>query len=300
MNSGSIMIIAFDSMDYDVVNQGHFPHLKQKEYGKVEIEFAKEINDLKTPIIWASFITGKQPSDHGVTEPVKLKWKNLEGLMRLSQKIGLHRSEIIYHALLNLGTKTWRYTKRNFKKKGIKTIFDFAPSRVISLPSYNEEIINAELKELLKRALSDSRWKAQLKRGAFAVFYKKKQEVLAYLENIDWSILMVHFFITDLIQHCFFFNETVINDLYNVMDETVKEISAKTPANCWILIISDHGQKRGLHTKDAFYSSNQILGLKSPKITDFYSLVKKKIFSNSKIQSEREKIKEHLKSLGYF
>jgi len=290
-----ILIVAFDALEYSIVDKGDFPYLKQLEYGKVK---ALSTEALKTPVIWASFITGKPPKEHKVDGFFKGE-KVIVPLADLGCKIGLDKVIGIYRALHLMGL-LHKYNKQHLSKAGIRTIFDFGKTKAISVPSYNEDIVNDELRDLLRGALKGRCQEKELVERAWESFFKEKEEVLRTLKE-DWDLYMVHFFITDILQHYFFSDEARINDLYQEMDKTMGEISLKIRNNCWRLIISDHGMKRGIHTDYGFYSSNQPIGLKEPKITDFYWMVQKRLRRRADTTSteERRKILDHLKKLGY-
>jgi hypothetical protein len=63
---------------------------------------------------------------------------------------------------------------------------------------------------------------------------------------------------------------------------------------------SEHS-KYGEHSNYGFYSFNEKIGLRNPKMTDFFPIILKKLsieFYDDK--RDREKVLEHLKKLGYF
>ncbi len=290
-----IVVVAFDALEYNIVNKGDFPNLKQQEYGKVK---TLGIEALKTPVIWASFITGKPPKEHKVEGFFKGE-KIIVPLADLGCKIGLDKVIGIHRALHLMGFLR-KYNKQHLSKTGIKTIFDFGKTKAISVPSYNEDIVNDELRDSLRGALKGRCREEQLVTRAWDNFFEKKAKALRTLQE-DWDLFMVHFFITDVLQHYFFYDEARINDLYQEMDKTMREISEKIHNDCWKLVISDHGMKRGIHTNHGFYSSNKPLGLKEPKITDFYQMFQKRLRSRPDIASEKERrrILNHLRKLGY-
>jgi len=63
--------------------------------------------------------------------------------------------------------------------------------------------------------------------------------------------------------------------LYKEMDDIAKKCAEK---NCPLLILSDHGMKAigkfGDHSDYGFWSLNLNKNLKTPKITDFYRIIK--------------------------
>jgi hypothetical protein len=81
----------------------------------------------------------------------------------------------------------------------------------------------------------------------------------------------------------FWYKNEYIVEAYKEMDKTVKLIKDKIQGvEHLLLIISDHGQKRGIHTPYGFWSCNKKLGLNVPKITDFADVVRSYLVSKRK------------------
>ena len=64
--------------------------------------------------------------------------------------------------------------------------------------------------------------------------------------------------------------------IYHSLDDFIFNVS-KLIGKDFLLIVSDHGAINGDHSKYGFYSSNKILGLKTPKIIEFKGIIKKMI-----------------------
>jgi arylsulfatase A-like enzyme len=65
---------------------------------------------------------------------------------------------------------------------------------------------------------------------------------------------------------------------YERADKFIEKLENKVPDDTFILVISDHGmQRNGVHSDHAFYSTNTLLGLRNPKITDFYGIITEKL-----------------------
>jgi len=79
------------------------------------------------------------------------------------------------------------------------------------------------------------------------------------------------------IQHVFFRNKIKMMDYYMMFNMFVEDLTKKINDDVAVLIISDHGQKKGIHTEYGFYSCNKKLGLKNPNISDFKELIEKKV-----------------------
>jgi len=287
-----VCIIGLDALDHDIVESLDLKNLKQIEYGKVDL-LLKKNEEAITPILWCNFITGETPDVHGIKS--FLKWENpliekIVSSIPYSVIGGMRRNQLA-SVLRKLG----------FKKRGISsmrqdikcnTLFDYVNDSIaISIPSFNEDEVNEVLRRMLVEAPA-----FRVKSLAWKAFQNRKQRLFNAL-NKEWSLLMTHFYILDVIQHLYFYDTKYIQSVYKKIDSMIKEIKEKVSNDLLFLIISDHGQKRGIHTNYGFYSCNQKLNLIFPKITDFVDIICKKLGVPSK--TEIDKIKERLQSLGY-
>jgi len=232
-----IVILAFDGLDYRIASK--FKTLRQKEYGLINLKGI----DLITPIVWASFVTGLPPNQHGVT----------------AQKVR------------KTGSKNVRI------KSGVKTIFDLPKSFPLWVPSINphptywtKEFTNL----LLEISIRKQNWIEKLRiyeKKLLDVFHDQTKEFIKFL-NKDFNLIMAHFNLLD-----------ALGDAIRKVDQMthytlcvsrfVTELKEKLKGRYFMLIASDHGVA---HQPYAFWSSNIPLNLKNPKITDFYRIILKK------------------------
>ncbi len=94
-----IVILAFDGLEYDFVERFKLNSLKQKQYGKVSIPdqcYFKEVGLFKvfeawSPYVWGAFLTGKLPSQIGLTKETYTKWNNsfLQFLKVIGIRLGM-------------------------------------------------------------------------------------------------------------------------------------------------------------------------------------------------------------------
>ena len=132
---------------------------------------------------------------------------------------------------------------------------------------------------------------------AWKVFEEKKEETLHALTQ-DWNLFMVHFYVLDPLQHLFWHDNELIGKAYAKLDDTVKSIEDRIKdVEHLLLIVSDHGHKKGMHTPYGFHSCNQKLGLKNVKITDFAGIIRRCL--GLPTREEELRVYKHLKSLGY-
>lgn len=293
------LILGVDGAEYDLIASGDFPNLKQVKYGRVEIN----VRPLFTPIVWASFITGMVKEEHGIHGMHKWSSGLIDRLRNWSLETGLSHKiigkNLVYvgRFLEFLGFETKLYDKSDLK---VSTIFDYADRSIaISVPSYNEDPMNQVIRKKEMDALRSGSRKLMKETAdlSWRIFEETREKVFRALTE-DWSIFMVHFYVLDPLQHLFWYDNELIGKAYAKLDETVKLIKDRiTDAECLLLIVSDHGHKKGQHTPYGFYSFNKELKLENPKITDFAGVIRS--YFGLPTREDEMKIYRRLKSLGY-
>jgi predicted AlkP superfamily phosphohydrolase/phosphomutase len=275
-----ILILALDALEYDLVEKWDLKNLKQKEYGKVILPI-KPGEEPATPAMWLSFITGKEPELHNVT--LRVKWKN-PIIDYFSKKFGRlsegkkRKDERVHFFWPGKLLRLLGFKKKMIDRGDIKfsTIFDETKSIAISVPSYNEDKINYEIvKDMMNALGKDASIPKQIVEDKIRIAFLKRKRRLINAIRGDWELLMTHFFILDIIQHTFFYDQKKIRKYYEEIDSIIGKIKKKLPNNVLILIVSDHGQKRGIHTDYGFYSLNKKLCLKNPKMTEFKDIIER-------------------------
>ena len=200
------IILAFDGLEYDFVENFYLENLKQDEYGKVQIpqecffevktgydKITEAWNEPWTPLVWFSFLIGKL-STQGNLGRVK-RWDNkvLNILGTLSAKIGLKEtmSNQMGKMLTALGFSMRPADKRDYN---VPTIFDLTEkSYAINVPVYSKDWSFAltkrpedfnNFKDFVDSALTEEMTK----------FHLLKKPTLCFLEqNTDWDLFMVYF-----------------------------------------------------------------------------------------------------------
>lgn len=268
-----VLIIGIDALEYDLVRKLDLKNLKQLEWGKLSLPLDPG-DEALTPVIWGGFITGSDQSDL------------IKGFRHWKNPIVRFVSENVFQRfkLYKMGCKLGKLLRRfgaEQKPEVVSgnTIFDMGKSFAISIPAYNEDQINFLLREKVMEALEDKITHEEFDNMMDEAFIDRKNRFFEALDK-DWNVLMVHFFLTDLLMHLHFDDDIYAENLYRTMDRLVVKIKkrlakTKKPDDVLILIISDHGIKKGIHTDHAFYSSNKKLGLKDPSILDFYKIIEK-------------------------
>ena len=292
MSKKRIMILGIDALEYTLVEKWDLKHLKQIEYGKTVVPIIKGWKEPATVIVWPCLITGVEPEEMGFTTPIlfvqPFKWffENIHRPIRdfmfrhsyvdnvSEKKVGQEVLNIFKDVTKNAGF-TRPPSKRDIKAP---TIFDNKKIKSVHLhiPVYDEEL------DTLERWIIFDVMDKKIKTSDFVKKYEKEfedrcKEVFHYVEKNDWDLFMTYFYCLDPIQHALFNRKLTIMNWYLKFNEFVGELKKRLPKDVLLLIVSDHGQEKGIHTSYGFYSCNKKLGLKNPKIIQFKEILEKEL-----------------------
>lgn len=273
-----VFVAGIDALEYTLVEKLNLRNLKQVEYGKVAVPYSK----LLTPLIWASFITGT--SEHGIKTFTAARNPLVKVGGSFFRKMGISTYKGPRHFLRRMSLRVGLFTSPVDKRDlQAKTIFDHAKKPVvISIPAYNEwESIHRLRLEYPFVKIIEKHDEAKALECVdlnWRIFNEKLEQTLGELEGGSCDLLMVHFLILDTIGHLYWNKPRKVEDAYRFMDASMGRLLSKVKDQM-VLMVSDHGMKKGSHTKPAFYSSNVKLGLVNPKITDFHDIILEKMRS---------------------
>ena len=271
-----VVIIGLDGLEASLINPDRYPNICQAEHGRINLD---GFNQIQTPQIWTSFITGVMPSEHGIDG-----FKHKTFLSKIEKKYGDYVKKFLSLfglKAVNLVTDVKNtlygyydihpyepYTKEDIR---VPTIFDKIPSsHVISLPVYNEPDVYMDIRRSVSRAVGNKELSHDLSETCLDLLKRETGEFIKYLHK-DINLIMVHLFVADVYGHLYGRNEDKLQELYDLLEEFVGSVknSALT------IILSDHGTKGGLHTPYGFYSLSRPLGLDDPHITEFHDVILK-------------------------
>jgi len=284
MKISKTLIIGIDALEYDLVKEWDLKNLMQEEYGRTQLPIypGEEPN---TRIVWPCFITGKMPHEMGyVTQKVfkpplqffinlffpKIKFilsprrdnpkdmieKNANKRFRLAMEI---------YALLS----RWHLVRKPVRDD-IKaaTIFEtISPSIHLHIPVYDENLPDYSSKVI--EAIENKAYRSIFEMKCMHEFKQRTREVFDWWNKNEWKLFMQYFWLLDGIQHVFYNNPKKIAKFYIMFDEFIGKLREKIDDDTLLLIVSDHGQHKGIHTTHGFYSVNKPLGLRNPKLIDF-------------------------------
>lgn len=280
------LIVAFDGLDYELIQEFNLEHIPQKEFGKIDND--TNITARMTSELFSSFITGETHEVHGVegisyyeNKPGKSILNFLEKHKFRQKYRGFNRLQNTLESLFDI--KKIRYGKKDLE---VDTWFEqIEGSRAMYIPGYNPDMFWESRCEAqpLKYGYGREKMKEFLEERVFEV---RKKNLFGELESDiigSRELLMCHFHLIDFYQdyhkgeHVEGTYRQKLNKMYNQMDNLAKEIKEKAEKQGYeqIIFMSDHGLPgKRQHNKNAFYSSNTpIFPDSQPHITDFHEKI---------------------------
>ena len=196
----------------------------------------KGFSQERTVVLWASFLTGRNMEK---AIPIKTQWE--------------------------------------FKLKPKDTFLSFFKNYLaLDMPAFSLKQENHRReRDLLKRYFDDEASIEEYDDVVWKNHEENKRENFSYLGKFE--LLIGYFNLADAIGHLSFGVPQKMEVVYRELDSLAKDV--KSSVDDRILIVSDHGMKAigryGDHTKNGFYSLNWRLGLNMPRITQFYSVIRR-------------------------
>jgi len=239
-----MIILGFDALDFKMVKKFNCKNMMQLECGKTDITgFALE----RTVVLWASFLTGKNMEN---SIPVKGQWE-----------FALPKNQTFFKFFdiietIDVPAFSFRLGRHRKEHKLLAEFFE------------NENKIE-EFDKVVWGTHKDNK----------KDFIKVVKRACSNGELYRSTMVMGYFNLADAIGHLSFGDEKKMMKVYDELEKLtglVKKITDKREEI--ILVVSDHGMKSvgrfGDHTKNGFYSFNKKLGVGTPKITDFFRIIK--------------------------
>lgn len=290
MSNSNVLLIAFDGLDKELIEEFGLENIKQEEYGSIDNRTG--IHQIKTSELFTSFITGETWKEHGITGHQvgeynnKKKEKIIKFLTpdKFQDKVrGFNATRDLLESILRAEKVTERYTKEDQK---LDTLFDeIENSRAMFVPGWNPGMIWRLKLETspLRNGYSVDRQAKFWDKRAYEV---RKRELFSELRNDIVSprnFLMCHIFKPDQFQHYYGdreigrFDKSKLKKMYLEIDQLAKEIkeTALDQGYDTIIFMSDHGLPTAKeHNENAFYSCNrELFGEQKPRIIEFHDKI---------------------------
>jgi len=269
-----VIILGFDALDNEIVENERLEALLQKFHGCIDVSGFK----VATPMIWSTFLTGKNPEEHQMYFFTTTGNRVIEWFRRLSFEKNVKYSTIrsignFFKPILNIiGIKPRVPDKRDLKPD---TIFDLVENALpINVMMFNEWKESEELKfkYSIIKAVGNPELTEKVVEGWKTIYFKQKKEFLNLLSK-DWDIIMTHVYMTDIVGHLYYNQYDKFVELYRELNDFTKKVTEIVKDSAMIMVVSDHGMKRGIHQPRAFYSFNKEPPFLPEKMTDYYKII---------------------------
>ena len=282
-----LLILGLDALEYDIVTRFRFKAFMQRDYGKIDL--TRYRYKLITPWLWSIIISGHV--DTGITHFVAYENRLIGFIARIATHHLLYKKVERFfesirrrkgggrgtaYMLHKIGVRIRPMGKQDLK---VRTIFEEIPNSIaISVPGYNlwREQFLLDLYYPLTQCIGDKELTKKRLRLQWMLERKKKIMLEKLLMGNDWSIIMAHFYITDVVGHLYWNKPIMLIETYKIVSRWVtrwKRMLEARHRDAWVLIVSDHGMRGGLHTDHAFWSSNFVLKRKPSRLTDYYNII---------------------------
>jgi predicted AlkP superfamily pyrophosphatase or phosphodiesterase len=243
----------------------------QEVHGYIDVSSFKH---LLTPVIWTSFITGKEPHEHGVYSWWRFsryRWLDrLAHWIRYNVPVIKNLSSAKLKRLLRIFGLKPRLPSR--EDLGVPTMFDLIkPSKALFVPGYSEE---SWIRDYYSKAFEKGVNEAE--KAIWYIHSYRKQKLFSELEkSMDWRLFMVWFDLADWIGHLYMGRSKLkVMKAYFELNRLAAKVKEMIPEDTLFIIVSDHGMEPGgYHSPRAFYSFNKDPGWRPRKITDFFHFI---------------------------
>jgi len=190
----------------------------------------------------------------------------------------LERTVVLWASFLtgkNMEARIPLKTQWEFKLPIEETFLCFFKTfEAIDVPAFSFKQSHAEERKYLKNYFDDKSAIEEYDASVWKIHEENKKEFLGSIGKSD--LVIGYFNLADAIGHLSFGITEKMKQVYSELEGLAKETKN---SDDFTLVISDHGMtaigRYGDHTKNGFYSVNQKLGFSTPKITDFYELMRR-------------------------
>lgn len=274
-NDKSVLVVAFDGLDYELIKKFGLTNITQNEFGKIDNYTG--VNERKTSELFTSFITGETYKQHRVTD-IKVWNKNrakyLDNVFSYFPIIG-ELPEFRRNVLESIRRFDFKKRAVNRNDYEIDTLFDkIENSKALNVPGYNPSPFWSRFRFGITLNKYDLEEKPLYKYWDEHEFDRRKKQLFRPV-NTYYDFVMAHFHRVDMHQHVYR-DEKSLKKLYQETDDFAGEILDYFEDEFDVIIfMSDHGlPKDNQHNKEAFYSCNtDLFSCSKVHITDFYDVI---------------------------
>lgn len=254
-----VIVIGIDGATFKVIDrmidEGRLPHLRSLMDKGCRAKLIST-KPFLSPVAWTSIITGVNPGKHGIFDFINSQAKDY----RLEPINGsARRVPPIWSYLSDIGHKV----------AGINVPYSYPPEMVngiiisgMDTPSMAKDFIYPpELKPEFDQQIKHNYFHVPLSRNSDRLNIEKNLSIIKkviesrtkaitfVMDRIDWDFLMAVYIVSDRVQHDFWDQmvrarpgeKVLIDETYNLIDDSIGKLLNKVDDRTTIIIVSDHG-----------------------------------------------------------
>jgi predicted AlkP superfamily pyrophosphatase or phosphodiesterase len=268
----TVVVLGIDALDPDIVDAGRHPHLSLEASRRIET-IESHTGEPSTHELWPTIITGLEPEDHGIQLADGVEWESsvLNIGSNLADMIlpGDLRTRIGAWLLTNTTEDAFRTRSRYYEENNLETLFDGPNRLAIGVPNYvtssdrddREHELRSTMGALFQR---DSDAVGGHKTADLNEFYEQCMEMVMTrimrarrgLRSHRHSLVFSYTSGLDLIGHVAYGSPEVSRAAYHELNDFVGDLRGDLEPDDLLLLVSDHGLQKGVHTSSAMISSS--------------------------------------------
>lgn len=279
MSEGTTYVLGWDGLDYELceefgVSEEFVPHYTRTD------TFANEVlGKPGTYELWPSIITGKRPDEHGVWLINEGDGAGATNPIADMAAVAMHRylsprSRVrLGIALRNRGLSLDQKSPDWYRRNGVSTVFDGRDSRAIGVPNYSDDddgldllagwgrkmsrYLDIQVDETAERVVYAPRKDLDSLEDWLVSEVGKKTGVVRACASRDHDIVFVWLAYVDTVGHTVpaVAEEDWQRRAYEHAAEVTREVRYLMDEKDTLVVASDHGNRDGEHTYDAFFGS---------------------------------------------
>jgi hypothetical protein len=279
-----LVVLGIDALDPELVDAAEHPNLTLASHRAIETIDSVE-GEPSTHELWPTIITGLTPDEHGLKLDDGVAWEN--PLLRYGSAAANYilpdglQTKIGAWLLNNTGEDAFRVPATYYEEEGLSTVFDGRDAATIGIPNYVVDPDTEDREHSLRRNLGDLFERDGSAPGGHtsadpAAFYEQCLEMSMIriartrraLRGGRNELVFAYTSGLDLIGHVSYDHPGLQMQAYDELDEFVGELRADLGEDDELLLVSDHGLQKGVHTHEAM-----VAGTSSRIVEDIESVL---------------------------
>ncbi|OYR78098.1 hypothetical protein Z052_00010 [Halorubrum sp. C191] len=322
----TVVVLGIDALDPELVDPEAHPNLTLAAHRSIET-IDSAAGEPSTHELWPTIITGLRPKDHGLTlKNDGVAWGNplLESASMLADYLlpDTVQARIGAWLLTNTGADAFRTPATYYAENNIKTLFDGQEATAIGIPNYVVDPDSEDREHNLRRSLGDLFERDPDTTGGHSSadpyeFYEQCLEMVMVriararraVRSGRHELVFAYTSGLDLIGHVTYDLSTLQRSAYDELDEFVGDLRKDLDDGDVLLLVSDHGLQKGVHTHEAMVAGTNkemIAGIDS--VLDIRAVIEAELRAQDHMKDSEKRsfteaggteVKKHLEDLGY-